>query len=333
MCHLRITSPFLPRWLWPGNWLFIFLGALLAGCAGSKTATKQITVTEGALDILVLGDWGKKGWHHQRGVARELAAAAKELNADFIITSGDNFYYKGVRSIRDRHWKASYEHIYHQPSLQKPWYITLGNHDYRGSITALTKYETLSRRWTFPARYYAKQFLINNDTTQQVLILFINSNAFIKGYYTDPSYNENIQTEDSTAQKEWLHQVLSKAPPAIKWKFVVGHHPVTTGGKRIAADETKNMFYSLKPVLEKYGVDAYIAGHDHHLEHTKPAGSTHYFISGSGAACRPAAINPNGGLFTVADQGFLAFSLLQNKMLVQVINDRGKVLYKTEISK
>jgi hypothetical protein len=71
----------------------------------------------------------------------------------------------------------------------------------------------------------------------------------------------------------WLNQTL--AGITTKWKFVAGHHPIT--------DEHMP---SLVPSLVAYGVQAYLAGHVHNLQHTvstKTPRPVQYFISGAGA--------------------------------------------------
>ena len=42
----------------------------------------------------------------------------------------------------------------------------------------------------------------------------------------------------------------------------------------------------LKPLLEKYGVQAYLAGHEHDLQYLRDAGPVHYFVSGAGSEVR-----------------------------------------------
>jgi 3',5'-cyclic AMP phosphodiesterase CpdA len=91
-----------------------------------------------------------------------------------------------------------------------------------------------------------------------------------------------VISQDSTAQKKWLDKVLSTNSPKVKWKLVVGHHPLFTATeKRRESYDTKAVRASLKSVLDKHQVDAYICGHDHDLQHLLPPGKTHYFVSGS----------------------------------------------------
>ena len=67
---------------------------------------------------------------------------------------GDNFYEDGVQSTSDPQWRSSFETIYSAPSLQIPWYVALGNHDYRGVPQAQIDYAKISHRWQMPSRYY-----------------------------------------------------------------------------------------------------------------------------------------------------------------------------------
>src|SRR5215813_9028063 len=106
------------------------------------------------LNFLILGDWGRKGTPGQLAVADGMARVAEQLKSRFVVTTGDNFY-DGVTSLHDAHWQESYEAVYHRPSLQIPWYVVLGNHDYQGSVQAQLDYAYLSARWCLPARYYA----------------------------------------------------------------------------------------------------------------------------------------------------------------------------------
>ncbi len=100
------------------------------------------------------------------------------------------------------------------------------------------------------------------------------------------------------------------------------------------ADETKALNHLLNPIFYKYKVDAYICGHEHSLQYIKPkSGYTHYFISGAGSETTPTILHPDGGKFAISENGFMAFSLLPESLLVQVISYKGDVLYKEIIKK
>src|SRR5271170_5423387 len=94
----------------------------------------------GGFNFLVFGDWGRQGEQDQVDVAAQMAKVAKDSGAKFIISVGDNFYENGVQSVDDPHWQKSFEEVYHDPALQVPWQVILGNHDYHGNCDAQIAY-------------------------------------------------------------------------------------------------------------------------------------------------------------------------------------------------
>lgn len=288
-----------------------------------------------ALNFLVIGDWGRNGEYMQKEVAEQLGYAANQTDAEFIVTVGDNFYPNGVKSVNDPLWQTSFENIYKQHALQVNWFVTLGNHDYRGNPDAQIQYSNISRRWQLPARYYSKTFSIDDDTTNQLLMIVIDTDPFVKKYYKEEAYKEEVSKQDTAAQKQWIEQQLRSRTKNIKWTIIVGHHPPYTGGRRLKSDDTKDILNSFGPLLEQYKVDAYIAGHEHDLQYTKPQGlHTHFFVSGAGSEARPGTKpHPNGGRFGLSDHGFMSFSFTPNAFRMQVINWQGKILYTTDVKK
>jgi predicted phosphodiesterase len=285
-----------------------------------------------ALNFIVMGDWGRNGADHQKQVAEQMGKTASESKARFIIAAGDNFYPSGVISEWDPLFRYSFEDIYTAFSLQWDWYPVLGNHDYKSNPDAQVKYSAISRRWKMPARYYSKKFFINWDTTQAVLIVFIDTNPLIPEFYKNTDYGPNVRTQDSTKQKKWLAKVLSDQSPAIKWKIVVGHHPMYTGGSRTDAYDTKAIRRSLEPLFEKYGVDVYLSGHEHSLQHLFTGSKTNHFISGA-ASEKTAVKLLDISKMSASEYGYMLFSVLGNQLLVQTIDYNGKIIYTTEINK
>ena len=285
-----------------------------------------------ALHFIVMGDWGRNGADHQKQVATQMGKTATTINAQFIIATGDNFYPGGVISEWDPLWKYSFEDIYTNFHLQWDWYPVLGNHDYKSNPDAQVKYSNISRRWRMPARYYSKKFFINGDSARQVLIVFIDTNPLIPEFYKNSEYGPNVRTQDSLKQKKWLAKVLNDASPIIKWKIVVGHHPMYTGGNRTDSYDTKAIRNSLNPLFDKYGVDIYLAGHEHNLQHLKTTDKTHHFISGA-ASEKTAVKMLDISKMAASEYGFMLFSVTGNELMVQAIDYTGKIIYKTVIKK
>ncbi|HEV3224899.1 MAG TPA: tartrate-resistant acid phosphatase type 5 family protein [Puia sp.] len=282
-------------------------------------------VKQKALRFIVFGDWGRNGEDNQKEVASEMGIIAKKFKPEFIVSTGDNFYPNGVRSTRDHNWLASFEDIYTAHSLQTDWYVVLGNHDYRGDPQAEIDYTSVDRKWNMPARYYSKIFFIGDDSTQGVLLIFIDTTPLISEYYKDDKHQ--VKGQDTSGQRIWLEKTLKEASPNIKWKIVFGHHPVYTGGGRMKAPETVEMKNLFKPIFEKYHVNAYICGHDHNLQYIKPPGFTSYFVSGAGSELSRTVIHPEGGIYAKAENGFMNFSIYENKLQFTILSYKGELLY------
>jgi tartrate-resistant acid phosphatase type 5 len=312
-----------------------FLLSICASVLPAQTKKQQspkLQANEQALNFIVMGDWGRNGEDHQKPVAVQMGKTAAEASVEFIISTGDNFYPRGVMSEFDPSWKYSYEDIYTAFSLQWDWYPVLGNHDYGGNPDAEVAYSKISRRWRMPARYYAKKFSINDDTTQQVLIAFVDTNPLIAAFYRDPEYGPNVRAADSTAQKVWLKKILSDPSPNVKWKLVVGHHPMYTGSeKRRESFDTRATRGSLKLLLDQYKVDAYLAGHDHSLQHIVQ-GSVHHFVSGAASEATQVGKLPQSK-FAASQYGFMLFSATAASIVIQTIDYQGNVIYRAEMRK
>lgn len=292
---------------------------------------KGLHVSDSALNFLAIGDWGRCGEYYQKEVAAQLANTSVSSDAAFILSTGDNFYPGGVASIDDPLWNKSFEDVYSQFALFKDWYVVLGNHDYKINPQAEVDYSKKSGRWKMPARYYSKKFSIDGDSTKKLLLVCMDTNPFIDKYYSDEDHGKQVKTQDSSAQRKWLVKTLSDKDPNIRWRIVVGHHPMYTSGKRLKSSETLQFRKSLEGIFEHYKVDAYICGHEHQLEYIKPAGRTQHFISGAGSEIRPVKGELKESQFKASDHGFLLFSLTNTYLKVFAINREGKILYEQSI--
>lgn len=285
-----------------------------------------------ALRFLAMGDWGRNGADHQKEVAQQMAKTANVFYPHFITVTGDNFYPSGVVSEWDPLWKYSFEDIYTDFRLQWDWYPVLGNHDYKTNPDAQVKYSSISRRWRMPARYYSKLFAIPGDTGSKVLLLFLDTNPLIPEYYKNEEYGPNVKAADSALQKKWIAAQLAQAGEHVKWKIVVAHHPMYSGGDREHGYDTRAVRASLEPLLTAAQADLYIAGHEHSLQHIYNGGKLHHFISGA-ASEKTKATFIKGSLMAASEYGFMNFSITAKQVVVQVIDYTGKIIYTTVINK
>ena len=78
-------------------------------------------------------------------------------------------------------------------------------------------------------------------------------------------------------------------------------------------------------------MNAYFAGHDHHLEHYQLVGTTHHFISGGGSRTR-AVSQRKHRQFAASSLGFAHVLLNANCMEVRFINEEGEQVYQAKIA-
>ena len=294
---------------------------LVAG-AGGLLAPAGFARAEAASDcaFLVVGDWGRRGNATQRAVAAQMARRARSLNSNFVVTVGDNFYTSGVRSLESAHWRQSFLDVYDMDALPI-WYPALGNHDYLGDPDIQVAYAELSAHWRMPSRYYRKTVIAGPDCTIDLFILDTYPIA-------DPEGHRRPAAE-VRAQWNWFDR--EAATSRADWKIVFGHHPLRTSGWQ--AREYPYLRRWLAPRLELYNVQAYVAGHDHHLEHIQARGVAH-IITGGGAEGEPlAAKKVRGHRQGWATPGFTSFQVAGDVMTVTFIDAKGRDLGAARIDK
>jgi hypothetical protein len=287
------------------------------------------------IHFMAVGDWGRNGEYDQRRVAEQMGIWATSHPNSFVISCGDNFYPSGVVSENDPLFHYSFESIYTAHSLQCDWYAVLGNHDWHTDVDAQVKYSKVSRRWNMPARYYAKELSLNKDKDKEiksanpdkskdkVLLVMIDSDPFLH------------ESRADIAQKQlaWLNETLAKASPDVKWKIVVGHHPIYTVGPRINNYDTITMRNALAKTFEDHKVDVYLSGHEHSLQHLKQDAYTHQFISGAGSELTHVTPGIAYSRFEASEHGFMYFSIDAKRLNVKAVDLNGKMLYETELTK
>ncbi|MDB5451538.1 MAG: acid phosphatase [Caulobacteraceae bacterium] len=298
------------------------LSALLASCAGglgwAAAAPKPLA-------FLATGDWGMNGDHFQRQVAAAMGVWAERNDSRFVAAVGDNFYDAGVQSVSDPHWKRSFEDVYVATALQTPWYAILGNHDYGGVPQAQIDYSATSKRWRMPARYYSRSMATPDGAS--VDLFFIDTSPMLTGYRErkeDGPLRANVRAQDPAAQRRWLDAALAGSKAG--WKLVFGHHPVFSGGVH---GDTSDLVATLRPMLERHGVQAYICGHDHDLQHIERGGVT-YVCTGAGATTRKVA-GTAGSVFFSDKPGFTAYRLAAERLDIDFVGVDGRFLHTARV--
>lgn len=287
------------------------------------------------LHFMVVGDWGRNGEYDQAKVATQMGLWGATHPNSFVISAGDNFYPKGVVSEEDPLWHYSFENIYTAHSLQCDWYPVLGNHDWHSDVDAQIRYSKISRRWDMPSRYYTKEISLDAGKDKEIKdpnAPKSKDKALFVMMDTDPFLHED-KADYVEKQIGWLKDTLAAASANVKWKIVIGHHPCYTVGPRITNFDTLTMRKTLPQIFADNKVDMYISGHEHSLQHLKPDGFCHQFISGAGSELTGVTAGVQYSKFEASEHGFMYFSVDTTKINVKAINVDGKVLYETELKK
>ncbi|GAB2296928.1 hypothetical protein Dimus_031030 [Dionaea muscipula] len=280
---------------------------------------------DGSLSFLVIGDWGRKGYHNQSLVAAQMGIVGNEQNIDFVISTGDNFYEDGLIGVDDPAFKLSFTDIYTAPSLQKQWYSVLGNHDYRGDVEAQLSsvLREKDRRWLC-----LRSFILHTDTT-----------PFVDDYFRVPG-EHSYDWRGITPRKKYVSTLLKDVNSALEkstatWKIVVGHHPIKSAGHHGITTELES---SLLPILMDRNVDFYLNGHDHCLQQiTGMDSKTQFITSGAGSKAWRGDIEAwdleDRLEFYYDGQGFVSVHMDANDVDFMFYDIFGNVLHKWNVSK
>jgi tartrate-resistant acid phosphatase type 5 len=288
--------------------------AVLAGL-GALAATPAIGVAAPPPydSFLVLGDWGRRGNRTQRAVAQAMADRARAIGSRFVVTVGDNFYSDGVAGPLDPHWRQSFAGVYDLQTLHT-WYPALGNHDYNGDPDAQVAYSQRFAGWRMDGRHYRQTATLCGGRT---LDLFVLDTAPV----ADPA-NYPVRKSQIRAQYDWFDREMLAS--RADWKIVVGHHPIVSSGYQKRVFPRLNRW--LEPRLRAYGVQAYMTGHDHHLEEIRSGGVTH-IVSGGGAAADPMARRRvEGHVQGWPSAGFAACEIAGDVLRVTFVDAEGRDL-------
>lgn len=257
--------------------------AIVAACA-------VVAVSAGPAFVSI-GDWGGaalEDYHKtdELAVAKQFGTTAAELDAQFVINVGDNFYYYGVWNTSDSQWNTDFEDVYTQQALMVKWYSVLGNHDYGFNPEAQLQYVSPNNnRWVMDARYYTRRVHIQDDT--YITFVFLDSNPCVTAYreddpsnwdpcgstYPSPSdcqFHQNILAQSCTAQYNWLKTTLESVPSG-DWIVGVAHHVAN----EIDAEDLIGELINAK-------MDLYLNGHAHTLTYYQLNGAGHYVTTGAG---------------------------------------------------
>jgi predicted phosphodiesterase len=248
--------------------------------------------------VVAFSDFGK-GPEVQQKPADAMLGLHRAHPFDFGLTLGDNYQDDGAHSPTDARWQEYWGRWY--PRLGIPFYVTLGNHDWRSpnGPAAEILYSQKSPEWRLPAPYY----------------------TFTAGPVQFFAVHTVLMSE---AQLLWLRDELKRS--TAKWKVVYGHYHVYSAVR----GDNDDLIERLLPVLEGNHVDLYLCGHEHLFQHLKRAGNVHFFVNGAAGGGARSVRKPNyeGLLFAAGEQqGFTVLEADGSSLTVRFIGEDGGQLY------
>lgn len=195
----------------------------------------------------------------------EVLALAKEQAPTFHLHAGDLSYAEGDGT----QWNAYLDQI--EPLASKTPYMTVaGNHEREAGL-GFANYDA---RFQMPTgeegRWWSMRYA-------NVLVIGLNSERAcqsdddsLAGLTGDPA--DDCESSDAIEpyqpQLEWLEATLSQAAndTGIDWRIVLSHHLFWSSSAHQGAKGFQDHYM---PVLDRYGVDLVVQGHDHVYERTK----------------------------------------------------------------
>jgi len=244
---------------------------------------------------ITLGDTGS-AMSSQFQIAARMGELTAKRPVDAIIIVGDVVYERGdVATLGEARFKKPYKALMDKGI---PFWTALGNHDVVGGHgPEAIKY------YGMPGRYYHKAYG-NYEGKPLVDFYILDSNTFA----------------NDAPQKEWLTKGLEASK--ARWKIVAAHHPIYSSGEH---GMNYGLQKTLEPLLTKYKVSAYLAGHDHDYERFKLIkGVFHVVTGGGGASLRGFdKIVPNS-LVRHSINHYLYFTASPTQITMEAIDKTGK---------
>ncbi|KAI6212438.1 Tartrate-resistant acid phosphatase type 5 [Aphelenchoides besseyi] len=254
-------------------WVLVVLIVEVQAVSEGLTCTRGSSchVKKDHLDVFVIGDTGgiafdvgklsiSKPTHIQLKVADSMVKLAEQEDLDMIVNVGDN---------------KVFEEPYNNSRLQVPWFMVAGNHDHLGNVEAQIAYTDRSNKWTFPSLYYKTSYSFGPKGTRvefvfiDTVVLCGNSNnvksrsifSWIGVKTRIPERPAAKYVDESKKQWKWIEEQLRTS--TADHLFVVGHYPIHS----VVTKTLQCLKRELDPLMRKYKVGAYFAGHNHNLQY------------------------------------------------------------------
>jgi len=241
---------------------------------GQEHLTKRQVANE--TNLIVIGDFGyingTDSHSEQTDLGLVIEKRTNQLNYDFIVTVGDNFYPFGLDNDTDSRADIVFENTFKMSSLNLDWYAVLGNHDLMGDMSAALNLGQRFPLWKQTEPYYSKVVNIG-DSELKTAWIYLHSCDLVCIRPTSPEcYNgtkKNVKFDQIQTQINWLSDSLASfsEDDQIIWKVVVIHNALFSAGEKHG--DNLDLIKAILPILSKYKVDVVLSGHDHSVQYLR----------------------------------------------------------------
>jgi predicted phosphodiesterase len=249
-------------------------------------------------------------------------ASITEISVNIFPISGSSNYYIGAAgdwgSARNNNWEETVDLM-----INSKINLALGLGDY--SYGSLSDFEPVLD--TLKAAGISFKGVLGNHDSSSYARLF-GQPSMLYAFDAGQARIILLNTEDSdSANTQFLENELKNTKQP--WKIVAMHNPLYTSPS--IHPEEKELAAKLQPLIDKYGVQLVLYGHNHNYERIKlpdkpalyvqagTAGESHYDIKGSRSGGGVEFQDDN-------DYGFVKLTINSNTLSGQFISHDGKVL-------
>lgn len=273
-----------------------------------------------ASSFIAFGDWGvsKELRSNQLAVRDAMRRYVTEHRTDFFVLLGDNFYPNGVESKDDPQFLEKFERIYTGVEFDRRFFVTPGNHDYRGDVLAQRRYGDRNPKWWMP---HGPASHPHGGTLERPCVELFNIDT-----------ERLLASRADRAKDLEVLRVLLRDSRAV-WKVAYGHRPLFSDGGHADAQKLIGI---LAPLFVKYGVDFYFSGHDHNMQLIQNRDGldrdfTLYAVAGSGGQLSLTMKPSKASLFQRRALGFAAFRAGETWADIEFRDQEGKVLFRGRV--
>ena len=241
-------------------------------------ATRFRTAGPGPFNFIVLGDSGYAS-AEQYAIAQRILAESPSL----VIHTGDVVYNPGgAPGTNIDLYQRNYFNYYYQTMSSVPFFPSPGNHDYGPTAAPYLAIHALpTENVPFADRHKYYSFDWGN-----VHFVSLDGHESLERDYPDPQIGR-----PAGPMLRWLENDLRSTRQF--WRVVYFHYPPYAAGPNMNDYHSALVRLYVVPILEAYGVQVVLTGHEHSYQRSRPTRKsvfltsdigTNYISSGGGGA-------------------------------------------------